>query len=123
MSSTDSKRTLIEEQVNAKVYWGASKEEVSDWLIREKGVSEADAEQMLRNARRVRTTTIRRRAVMTLVISAMGVTIAAVMAVLWWQGHMRRAWYLAAAIGLPSLGLLFKSVANLVRGDSDEPLE
>ena len=123
MSTADSKRTLIEEQAHAKIYWGASKAEVTAWLTEEKGVPESDAEQILQNALRARSTTIRRRAIMTLLISAVGVLIGTGMTVLWWQGHMRRAWYLAVAIGTPSLALFLKSIANLVSGDSDEPLE
>lgn len=123
MPPTDSKRALLEGQANSKIYWGASRAEVLEWLTEEKGVASEDAERIVQSAFRIRAATIRRRAVLTLVFSAVGVLIAGFFTVLWEQGHMRRAWYLSWAIGTPSLTLLVKSIVNLVRGDSDEPLE
>jgi hypothetical protein len=94
-----------------------------EWLTTKKRVAFNDAEKMANDAIRARSATIRRRAVMNLVFSGIGVLLAGLFAALYAGGRMRRAWYLAVVIGTPSVILLGKSVVQLLRGDSDEPLE
>ena len=123
MSSTDSKRALLQGQANTKVYWGTSRAEVTEWLTTERGLSPTDAEEIVQNAFRARKASVRRRAIMYLVFSALGILLAVAFAIWSVAGALRQAWYLAVATGVPSLGFLIKSLVELARGDTDEPLE
>ena len=75
MSTPEEKAEMLRKQVIAKVHWGASEQEVCDWLQEEKGITGADADRLLAIAEREKRKAIRSRAMMMLIFSGVFIAI------------------------------------------------
>ena len=66
---------MVREQVISKIHWGADEREVINWLRQQHGVSGAPAENLVEEAFRARSAAIRRRAIMMLIFSSIGLVL------------------------------------------------
>ena len=109
----------LQEQVSGKVHWGASPEEIYEWLSEKHGIEGSEADQLFEIASRERRAAIRGRAIMWLVISSVGVlAFCAFVFVQWSAGFVLVGLpvLIAYFIGIVSVGVLIRSLIRLATG-------
>jgi len=74
MKSAEEKAEEIRARVLSKVEWGADEDEIAEWL-EEEGVTEAEADALIKEAFEVKSKSYRWRAFAMLLISAIGVVV------------------------------------------------
>jgi hypothetical protein len=124
MISPEEKFRLVQQQVTAKIRWGASGQEVAEWLQKKHGLIGEPVEQMLTRAFKARRTALRERAYVRIAFSFGGLAlVGALFYVLFIYGvgfygvYATIAVVCASATGLTSLVVLIRNVAFLLRGD------
>ena len=125
MKTPEDKAEMLRQQVISKIYWGAREQEVTDWLSEEHGITGAGADQLLADAFRARTSAIRGRALMRLVLSILGILLVGAFiyvrflsgAIFYGSGAIISA-ALALAIGGVSIVTFVRSVAHLLTGET-----
>lgn len=75
MKTPEEKEETIRQQVISKIHWGASSDEVMDWLEEDHGISGAKAEEFLETAFRERVKEVRVRALFRLCFSVVGIVL------------------------------------------------
>ncbi len=75
MRSSRDKAEMVRDQVISKIHWGAGEDEVHNWLRQQHGISGAVAEKLIEDAFRARSAAIRKRAIMMLILSGIGLLI------------------------------------------------
>lgn len=115
----------MRQQVIAKIHWGARKEEVVDWLQEEHGIEGLETDQLLAEAYRARRKAIRKRALVRLIFSAIGIAlVVGFVFVRFFCGYVFvgvraiLATIFAINIGFLSVGTFFRSIARIVTGDA-----
>jgi len=72
MQSPEERLRTIREQVDAKIHWGDSREDVAAWLGQKHGILGEEADQMLDHAYRERHAALRERALIRLLLGIVG---------------------------------------------------
>jgi membrane-associated PAP2 superfamily phosphatase len=127
MTTPESKRKMIEEQVIAKVRWGEEDEGVLQWLADKHAIMGAEAQQFLVRAKTLRAQAIRERAVKAVTISAIVLVIAiSYIAVSpWsWNFDVRACLLVVAFLALAiALIVLIKNVLRISSGNMTGPVD
>jgi hypothetical protein len=125
MSTPEEKARLVRQQVIAKIRWGASRQEVTDWLKEKYGVVGESAEQMLTRAFEARRSAIRDAAYIRIAISFAGLALVGAFfyvrffsGVIFYGTFAIVATVCAIAIGLTSLSVFIRNLALLLTGDA-----
>ncbi len=115
----------MRQQVISKIHWGARSQEVLDWLQEQHAVTGVKADQLLAEALTIRRRAVRTRALIRLVLSAIGIAISA--SVIWMRflgGPMIFVsvqsfvgGLLLIALGIYSIGIFFRSLSRLLTGE------
>ena len=120
MAASFDKSEMLREQVISKIYWGAQEAEVIQWL-EEKGIVGTEADDLLAKAWETRRKAIRTRALMTLMLSIVGMMVSAGYVISQVMGPLIVIGYgsfLLIALGVISLFWFFKSLYRLAAGKS-----
>ena len=125
MKTPEEKTELLRQQVISKILWGARQQEVSDWLHEQHGIVGAEAEQLLAGAHRARHRAVRQRALVRLVLSAIGITLVVAFfyvrffsGVIFYGGRAIVSTVFAIGIGAFSVSTLVRSLARLLTGQT-----
>ena len=126
MPTPQDKLETIRAQVNSKIHWGASEREVRDWLKEKHGIEGDIADRFFSNAVAARSRTIRQRAMIWLIASAIGVAALVGYVVVQWKGHF-------VVVGLPVLAVysvgffscvaFIRSLWQLLSGKKSGPID
>ena len=122
MISYHPKPTLVQKEVIARVYWGATDEEILEFLSTEHAVDGEEALQMLSSARQAKARAVRQKALLWLLFSLTGLGVAGIYFGI--QGSVGFIVIgvgpiLMAGLGLASGYLLVRSLYRLITGESD----
>ena len=122
MKTATDKADVLQQQVNAKVIWGARDREVLDWLQERHGIADAAANDLLAQAHRAKRVAVRRKSLLYLVFSIPGMLLALAFVVLQYMGRFVIIGYgsvLIFVLGFASLGVFFRSVFRLLTGHTE----
>ncbi len=128
----EEKREMVRQQVASKIHWGAEDTEVYQWLAAKHGIIGSTADEMLATAHRAKRKAVRKRAMIHLVFS--GVGIAGCSFALWlmsfgrvsgsWRGMRFGYAIYGVAIGLITCtGIFLKNLYYLLTGDDVRSVE
>ena len=123
--TSDEKRAMLKQQVDSKVYWGASEHEVMECLNEKHGLQPDDAKVLYAGALRAKSTQVRKRAGAMLVFSGIGlVAFLGYLAAQWFGNFVIIGWPVVVvfAVGILSAVTFIRSIIQLVSGQRLEPM-
>ncbi len=121
MKSPEERAEVLRQQVESKVRWGARDEEVLGWLEEKHAIAGEEAEVLLAGAHRARKAAVRKKAIITLVISTFGIALAGGFIGLQLMGGVfviGRGSILLIGIGIFSLGVFLRNLWRLISGQT-----
>jgi hypothetical protein len=113
---------MLQQQVNAKLIWGARDTEVLEWLEERHGIRDSAAARLLVDAHRAKQAAVRRKALLYAVFSIPGMLFAIVYFGLQAKGGFIIIGYgsvLVFLVGVSSVGILCRSLFRLFSGHTD----
>lgn len=116
------KLQMIRDQVFAKIHWGARNQEVEDWLRVNHQIAGEQAAEMLAAAHRAKRSAVRKKAIMMIVISSIGVIgVAWIIVAQFMSGYFvtEKGILGVYGVGLVSIGVFFRSLFQLITGHLD----
>jgi hypothetical protein len=122
---TKPNRELIQREVVSKIHWGKEPEEVLSQLEKEHGIRGEEAETMLEFALAARAKEIRKKAMIWLVCSSLGLMSS--IGYFWLEDmtgtyRIGKGSALFAALAIGSLTMLYHSIARLYTGEAPGPV-
>jgi hypothetical protein len=126
MRSPEENAAMIREQVISKVIWGTTDDEVLDWLHSKHGITDEAADKLLAEAHRIRLAAVKSKAKVHLGISIGGMVLALIY-VLVRSGDryvdIGIVSYIVFGVGLISLIMFIRSLLQLLKGESQGPVD
>jgi len=122
MSTAQDKAERLQQQVNAKLVWGARDGEVLDWLRERHGITDAAANDLLTEGHRIKCASVRSKALLYLILSIPGILLSLAFVVLQGLGRFVIIGYgsvLILLFGFVSLGVFFRSLYRLLTGHTE----
>lgn len=119
------KMQKLADQVAGKIHWGASKNEVREWLQEEKQISGEDAEQLIDRGFKARRSEVRQRALLRLCFAGIGALLFGIFLYTQYIGKfvlIGLPVLIVWGLGLASLGVICHSLFELVTGESDRSM-
>ena len=130
MLSPEERLRTIREQVDSKIHWGSTREDVASWLAQKHGIVGDEAEQMLNHAYRARHVALRERALVRLFLSIVGLVGAGIALYIRYgagtelfSGKAIIVTLLLLAVGIASLATLLRSLNVLLGKDNSVSLD
>ena len=120
------KRQMLQKQVDSKVYWGASKREIFEWLNEKHRLTGDEVEEIHSLALKSRVRAIRQRAVITLVFSLIGIVVFIAYLLFQWKGQFVVVGQAVVAmwiLGGLSIAAFFRSIVEFVSGEKSGPID
>lgn len=117
-STSAEKIQAIQDQVNAKIHWDASVDEVLDWLEEKHGIEGDGAEAMLRVAQAKRRNSIRERGLYLMILCGIAMAIPGTFLVMEWmvgRFYLLRTLLCVILFGFCFLGFL-RGLARVLSG-------
>ena len=124
--SPEKRREILQGQVTAKMQWGAKLREVREWLAEKHGLTGPDAEQLLEVARNARRSSRQRRALWIFVLTMVLIAVAVKVLMMMWSDSildLQAKILLIVGASLVCLGLVVRSISELLAGRSKDPEE
>ena len=125
MKTPEERAEMLRQQVISKIHWGARQQEVTDWLHEKYGIVGTEAEQLLTDAYRARRKAVRGRALIRLVLSAVGIALVAgffyvrfFSGAIFYGARSIIATVFAFGIGAFSVSTFVRSLARLLTGEA-----
>jgi hypothetical protein len=115
----------LADQVAGKIHWGASRNEVRDWLVNEQQISGDDADRLIDQGLKARRGEVRQRALLRVLFASIGALLFALYLCGQYFGRfviIGMPVLIVWVIGLGSVGVICHSLYELVTGDSDRPM-
>lgn len=119
-------RQMLQKQVDSKVYWGASKREIIEWLNEKHRLTGDEVEKIHSLALKSRARAIRQRAVITLVFSLIGIVVFIAYLLFQWKGQFVVVGQAVVAmwiLGGLSIAAFFRSIVEFVSGVKSGPID
>lgn len=129
MALNPKQREMVAEQVNSKVYWGAEDEEVLQWLGSRHSIFGDEAQKILAAAKRAKRAAVRKRSIIYLVCSGIGMFVTGGF---WYvasgagdRGGIRvnRGTAVLGGAAIACAGVFLKSLHALLTGETVGPVE
>jgi hypothetical protein len=115
----------LAEQVAGKIHWGASRNEVREWLQNQKQVVGEDAEQLIDQGFKARRSEVRQRALLRLIFASIGLFLFGLFLYVQYLGKFLLVGIpvlLVWGLGLSSICVVSHSLFELATGHSDRPM-
>ena len=122
MSRSEEAIRKIQAQASGKIHWGASDQEVRDWLNEIHGISGDEARAIISNAENEKMTAVRKSAIQWILFSALGVAFVLIVILAQYFGGFVLLGVPAVIcylVGAASLVTLLRNVFRLVTGKTE----
>ena len=126
MPSSSTKADRVREQVIAKIHWGASDDEVLEWLLDRHQISGTDADRLIATAHAAKRRAVRSKAMLRLAFSGLGILVPiAFFGIQITQGILVIGYgsFLMGVLGVSCLAMFVRSFARLATGRVDGSIE
>jgi|SRR5678816_1901001 hypothetical protein len=125
MKTPEERAEMVRQQVISKIHWGARQQEVTDWLQEQHGIVATEAEELLADAYRARRKAVRERALIRLVLSAVGIALVGAFfyvrffsGPIFYYSRSLIATVFAFGVGAFSVSTLVRSLVRLITGET-----